>query len=139
MMQWSDVQLEPSSRTLRQFAGLWIIVFSAFAFWKGVVQNRPMLAIVVTLLALTIGTLGLWRPHAIRLLFVGWMVVAFPIGWLMSHFILACLFYGMFTPVGFVFRVLGRDALSLRRRRDGETYWARRSSQSDIRSYFHQY
>ena len=30
-MQWSDIPFVPSSRTLRQFAGLWIAVFGGFS------------------------------------------------------------------------------------------------------------
>ena len=36
------------------------------------------------------------------------MIVAFPIGWAVSHIMLAALFYGLFTPVALVFRTIGR-------------------------------
>ena len=39
------------------------------------------------------------------------MVLAFPIGWTVSQVILAVMFYGLFTPIGLVFRLIGRDPL----------------------------
>src|SRR5207302_1291798 len=119
----SDVFCTPSLRTLRQFAGLWIGFFLALAIWKGFYQKREGLAAVLALLALTVGPLGLIRPAWVRPVYVAWMVLAFPLGWGVSRVILACLFYGLFTPVGLVFRLLGRDVLLLRRSTDRETYW----------------
>ena len=43
------------------------------------------------------------------------MIAAFPIGWTVSRLMLAAMFYVIFTPVGLVFRLIGRDALRLRR------------------------
>ena len=43
------------------------------------------------------------------------MIAAFPIGWTISRLMLAALFYLVFTPMALVFRLMGRDALHLRR------------------------
>ena len=45
------------------------------------------------------------------------MVLAFPIGWTVSQVILLLMFYGLFTPIGLVFRLIGRDPLHRARRR----------------------
>ena len=113
-MQWSDIQFSPSERTLRQFAGLFLVVFGVLALKEALVRQRPQPAFVYGALALTIGPLGLLKPALVRPIYVGWCVVAFPIGWLVSTTILGLLFYGMFTPIAFVFRIMGRDALALR-------------------------
>ena len=44
------------------------------------------------------------------------MVLAFPIGWTVSQVILLLMFYGLFTPIGLVFRLIGRDPLQRARR-----------------------
>ena len=44
------------------------------------------------------------------------MVLAFPIGWTVSLVLLGLVYYGLFTPIGLVFRLVGRDALQLRPR-----------------------
>ena len=33
-MNWSDVTKPPSNRMLRQFAGLWLVVFGGLALWR---------------------------------------------------------------------------------------------------------
>ena len=58
-----------------------------------------------------------------RPIYVGWMVLAFPIGWTVSQAMLALMFYGLFTPIGLLFRLIGRDPLQLSRRSGLETYW----------------
>lgn len=136
-MRWSDIQFNPSEKMLRQFAGLFLIIFGVLAVVEVQVRHRPELASVYAALALTIGPLGLLRPAFIRPLWVAWSVVAFPIGWVVSTVFLAALFYGLFTPIGVVFRIAGRDALALRRV-DTRTYWKARSSTRDARQYFRQ-
>ncbi|HYB40234.1 MAG TPA: SxtJ family membrane protein, partial [Candidatus Methylomirabilis sp.] len=101
--------------------------------------GRVAVAIACAALALSIGLLGLIRPPAIRPIFVGWMMLVFPIGWVVSHVLLALVFYGLFTPVALVFRLVGRDALALGRRRTARSYWQARRQASDARQYFKQF
>ena len=110
-MQWSDIPFHPDRKTLRQFAGLWLVVFGGMALWQALVGGRPSLGLSIGALALVVGVAGLTRPEWVRLIFVGWMVLAFPIGWTVSQVILLLMFYGLFTPIGLVFRLIGRDAL----------------------------
>lgn len=138
-MQWSDIPFHPPPRTLRQFAAIALVLFGALALWMGLARDRPRAAAVFGALALAIGPLGLARPSAIRPVFVGWMVLAFPIGWMVTHIVLACLFYGLFTPIAFGFRLFGRDVLSLRPMRDKSTYFVPKPPPADVRSHFRQY
>ncbi len=138
-MQWSDIPLAPPNRTLRQFAVLWIVFFAGLACWHGFFQDHQALAIAFAVLALTIGPLGLVKPQAIRWIFVGSMVVTFPIGWVVSRLVLACLFYGIFTPVGLAFRLMGRDALHRRPRPEEPTYWTAKPAATGPKSYLRQF
>jgi hypothetical protein len=125
-MNWSEIPWRPTARTLRQFAALWL-VFAGLLGWR--VGGAPLAA-----LAVAVGVAGLLRPALVRPLFVGLMVVTAPVGWLVSRLLLALLFYGLFTPVGVLFRLLGRDALELRRP-DRPSYWAPKATPSDPRRY----
>jgi hypothetical protein len=137
-MQWSDISFAPATRTLRQFAALWLVFFGALACVQEFKYGRPALALALGVLAVTIGLLGLVRPQSMRLIYVGAMIVAFPIGWLVSRLLLAVLFYGMFTPIGLLFWALGRDVLR-RRRTEQRTYWAPKPKPADAQSYFRQF
>jgi hypothetical protein len=124
---------------LRQFAGLWLVFFAGLACWQGLGNGRPTLGLSFAGLALAVGPLGLVKPRAIRWLFVGWMVLAFPIGWTISRLLLACLYYGVFTPVALLFRAIGRDVLCRRRRSGAATYWAPKPQAANVHSYFRQF
>ncbi len=138
-MQWSDISFTPPSRTLRQFAGLWLIFFSGLACWHGFVRHNTVLAITLALAAVAVGPLGLVKPQAIRVVYTGSMIVTFPIGWAISRVILALLFYLVFTPISFFFRLTGRDALQLKTRPELKTYWAPKKMPTDMRSYLRQF
>jgi hypothetical protein len=138
-MRWSDIQFDPPRKTLRQFAGLWLVIFGGMALWQGLVRERAGLASILAVLALTIGPLGLARPDWMRRIYVGWMILAFPIGWTVSQVMLAVIFFGLFAPIGFLFRLLGRDPLHRTRRPELESYWAPKPTPTDLRRYFKQF
>src|SRR5258708_39474019 len=108
-MQWSDIRFRPPASTLRQFAGLWLICFGGLAAWERFVRGHAALSTAFAIMALTVGPLGLIWPQLVRPIFVTWMILAFPIGWTISQLILALMFYGLFTPISLVFRLIGRD------------------------------
>jgi Saxitoxin biosynthesis operon protein SxtJ len=138
-MRWTDIQFDPPRATLRQFGGLWLAFFGGLALWEAFGRGRPGWAAILGLLAVTIGPMGLTRPEWIRFIYVGWMVVAFPIGWTISQIMLALMFFGLFTPIGLVFRLIGRDPLDRRRRPGSNSYWAPKLASADVRRYFKQF
>jgi Saxitoxin biosynthesis operon protein SxtJ len=138
-MQWSDIQFDPPRTTLRQFAGLWLVFFGGIALWQGLARGHTRLALSCAVLALIIGLLGLTRPEWVRLIYVGWMVLAFPIGWTVSQVMLAVIYFGLFTPIGLVFRLRGRDPLHRTRRPEPESYWVPKPMPADLRRYFKQF
>ncbi len=138
-MHWSDIQFRPPDKMLRQFGGLWVLFFGGMAAWQWLWRDRPTAGLVLAVLALTIGPMGLVFPKLIRPIYVTWMVLAFPIGFVISNLLLALLFYGLFTPVALFFRITGRDPLARRRRPEGESYFIPKTTPSDPRLYLRQY
>jgi Saxitoxin biosynthesis operon protein SxtJ len=138
-MQWSDVQFDPPRTTLRQFAGLWLVVWGGLALWQAFVRGRGELGLALGAFALTIGLVGLARPQWVRVIYVGWMVLAFPIGWMISQVMLVVMFFGLFAPIGLVFRLLGRDPLQRARQPEPKSYWTPKPAPADLRHYFKQF
>ncbi len=138
-MTWSDIPFRPAHKVLRQFAAAWLVFFLALGVHQYWVRQHPSTGVVLIILALVIGLLGLCKPAAVRWLFVGWMVVAFPIAWLVSLLMLCVLFYGLITPVALLFRMRGRDLLRRREAPSATTCWLPKETPKDVRSYFRQY
>jgi hypothetical protein len=135
-MQWSDISFTPSVRTLRQFAGLWLFVFALLSCAQALVRHNFGLAALFGVFALAVGVPGLIKPMLIRPVYVAAMLVTFPIGWAVSKLLLACLFYGIFTPVALLFKLIGRDVLVRRHPSTTETYWTVKCMPTEPRGYF---
>ena len=132
-MQWSDIPRHPSRRMLRQFGALLAVVSGGLALWRSAHgADWRLLAAVATVAA----AVTLARPEALRLVFVAWLMLAFPIGWVVGRVALAIIFFGVFMPVGMVLRLIGRDPL--RRTQPSGTYWTSRP-RPEAGDYFRQY
>jgi hypothetical protein len=127
-----------TGRLLRQFAALWLSAFGGLSISNALVAERPGLAITFAVVAVSVGLTGLIRPFAIRMIFLAAMAATMPIGRVISYVLLAVLYYLVFTPIGLVFRVRGRDALARRRDDRRLTHWVEREQASDPRRYLHQ-
>jgi hypothetical protein len=134
-----DDIFNPNDRMLRQFAAIWIVFFGGMAAWQQFYRGRPVVAMILALAAITIGPLGLASPRAIRPVFVGWMTLVYPIGWIVSRTVLGALFYGLFTPIAVAFRLLGRDELKLKPQPTATSYWVIKPRPNDKGQYLRQF
>jgi hypothetical protein len=137
-MRWSDIPFRPPTTTLRWFAAFALLFLAGLAGWQFLVRDGRLLPGGLLALAVLAGLLGWLFPVALRPVFVGWMVLVFPVGWLTSHLVLGFLFYCIFTPVGLFFKLVGRDALCRRFPGQQDTYWTDKPAAEDVRRYFRQ-
>jgi hypothetical protein len=138
-MTFSDIPLQPSPRTLRQFAAIFLVFFLAVGAHQYFARAHHTAGLVLGSLAVLVGTVGLIKPSVVHWIFVGWMVLAFPIGWLVSQFLLAVLFYLVLTPFAVLFRWRGRDLLGLKPAPGRPSFWLSKRTPEDVRSYLKQY
>lgn len=78
-------------------------------------------------------------PPFRRLLYLGWMYLAFPIGWTISHTILAAVYYLLIAPFGRVVGLVGRDPMKREIDRSRASYWEPHPQNTDMRRYFRQF
>ncbi|MDG3008140.1 SxtJ family membrane protein [Paludisphaera mucosa] len=138
-MQWSDVQFDPTAKTLKQFAACSFGFFGGAALYQGLYRGHTNAALILGAIALGSGLLGLVAPKALKPIFVAWMVLAFPIGWTISLLMLAVMYYGLFTPIGLIFKLIGRDPLERTLQPAAATYWTPKTTPKDARRYFKQF
>ena len=138
-MRFSDIPFRPSPRILRQFAAGWLVMMGAVGVYQAWHHNRKALGAVLAAIALVIGFLGLLQPKAVRWLFVLCMVLAFPVGWVVSQLTILLLFFLVLTPVALIFRLRGRDLLRRKLLKDQESFWTPKRMPEDPQSYLNQY
>ena len=127
-----------TTSTLRQFAGLWLVFWSVLAIRHGLGSDRFGVTAAFAVIALVVGVTGLISPKRIRRVFTGAVALTMPIGKVVSKALLFVVFYGLFAPVGFIFRMIGRDALMRRAPQDVDTYWQPIAVSTDVKRYFRQ-
>jgi hypothetical protein len=121
-------QLKTDTLTLRKF-GLWVggvfAVLGLFFLLRIKTYYPYFLWPGVALVLFG----GLW-PRALKWVYLGWMSAAFVLGFVVAHVILTLLFFLVFTPMGWVARLVGKDFLSLKLDRKAKSYWLPRERRS---------
>jgi hypothetical protein len=98
----------------------------------GVVRRRRELGGLVAVVV--------WiAPAAGKKLYVGWMLAAQPIGWTISHLVLAAVYYLVLTPIGLLMRLFGRDPMQRHFDRSATSYWVKRPTEADPSRHFRQF
>jgi hypothetical protein len=70
--------------------------------------------------------LALVWPHSLERVYRLWMAVGEVLGWINTRLILGVLFYGLFTPLGLLMRLRGKDPMRRALAPEAETYRVRR-------------
>jgi saxitoxin biosynthesis operon SxtJ-like protein len=128
-----QLNLNPSNKELRWFAGLW---FPAFAGMLGLLVFRKLHAPTVALCIWSIGVLlslsGLAYPPIIRTVYLSIMRLTFPVGWVLSHAVLMVTYFFVITPVGLVMRLF-HDPMQRKFMRPARSYWLPREQPEKAR------
>ena len=97
-------------KELRQFGLLVGAVFTVIGFWPLVFRGEPF-----RLWAISLGTilivLGAILPQVLAPVHKGWMWVGHILGWINTRILLSIVFYGIVTPTGLLFRLLGKNSM----------------------------
>ena len=135
-----EINKDPTRRQLNQFGLIWMVFFCAVGALAWFRTGRPTLATALWVAAVVVPLLGWAWPRFMRLVFIGMTYLAWPIGFVVSHVVLAVVYYLVLTPIGLVLRLAGHDPMSRRFDRDAESYWHRRESAPvDPGRYFRQF
>ena len=134
------LRLDPTPREQRQFAALWFPAFFALLGGLFLYSGAPLVPVlwvwgVVAALSLA----ALASATFARSLFAGWMLAAFPIGWVVSHLILGAIYYGVISPTGLLMRAFSWDPLTRGFDAQAETYWVSTDTSSDPEHYLRQF
>ena len=134
-----EINWDPPARDLRYFA---IGQLIAVAILTGMIGHHAGMwwpAMVLLPISCGVAAIGLLAPRRVRYCYVLWMAAVFPVGFLVSHALLAAIFVLVITPLGIVMRLFRSDPMQRKADREATTYWADREAVEDMRRYFRQY
>ncbi len=120
-MKFSNIKL-PSNKRFGYFFSAIFFIATVYFLYKGNQTIGYIIAIIsVLFIATTLINSDLLRPLN-RL----WMYFGLLLGKIISPIVLGIIFFGLFTPYGFVMRLLGRDELCLEKQKN-KSHWILRS------------
>lgn len=135
-MKLVELNWRPTDRQAKQFGCICLIALPALTWlWSaGDLSAVLVSATVGALLALT----GFLAPKWLKPVFVLLTLAVFPIGLAIGELMQLLIFFGLFVPLGWLFRMMGRDPLERKLDRQASTYWQPKRVAPDPASYFRQ-
>lgn len=138
-MMWADVTKAPKPAVVRQFGVVCLVILGAAGLLLALKHGRPALGYGLVGLGVLSALLGAAAPGLFRWVFTGSMLLAFPIGFVVSQIMLVILFFVVFFAVGAFLRLRGWDSMARKRKPPGTTYWETKPAPSDPKRYLRQY
>jgi hypothetical protein len=111
----------PSNRSFGWTFTVVFVMAGGYGLWKGGGAASWLLALAALTAVLT-----LVREAWLTPLNRAWMKLGELMGRVVSPVVLAVIFFGVFTPVGVVMRLCGRDAMATRFDPGLKSYWLQR-------------
>ena len=133
-----DLKLKATDNEARVFAGGQLLLCLLIAWWL-YGGGHGTAAAMVLLISTVFCTVGMVRPPAIAWVYAGWMLITFPVGWVMSYVVASLVYFLVVTPIGLIVRVVGRDALGRTFEPESETYWVETPDRAESARYFRQF
>lgn len=96
-----------------------LIIIGSIQFLKGNTHVYKYLigASLVTLIT------TLLIPTAIKPIYVGAMFISHVLGWINTRLILGILFFLVFTPISWIYKIIGKDPLERKFDKNAPSYW----------------
>lgn len=126
---------EQCRKDLRKFGlmvGGILLLVGLFLFWRG---HHKSIQIGLWAIGGILVVFGAIAPKLLNPVYVGWMKFAFILGWINSRILLSLIFFLLFTPIGLIMRLFGRDALNRRMNGKSDSYWVKREPIKSVKEH----
>ncbi len=138
-MSVMPINWRPDRKALTEFGEFGMIVLGMVATPLALMRGQYKAAAVLWGIAVLLRLAAAARPMALKPAFLALTIATWPIGWVVSHLVMALIYFALFTPIALVFRLLGRDAMKRRLDRGAATYWEPYNPSQGTERYLRQY
>lgn len=133
-MSFSDIQ-RPSNRKFGFFLSAVFFLLSLIFY----INNKITFTFYFIIIGLLIIIIAWTRSEYLLLFNIIWMRLGLFLGMIMNPIVLGLLFFGLFTPVGIIMRMFGRDELRLKVKRTKSHWVLRKSLPNEIDAFKRQF
>lgn len=139
------IDFKPSEQMLRQFGWVGLFAFPGVATlvtYQFLDWQWNWIGYTLIGLGAFSGVMAATAPRALKPVFISMMLLALPIGFVVSAVLLRLLYYGLFTPMALWFKLIGRDSMRRTLDPDVTSYWEEHRDLRTSRlpaSYFRMY
>jgi len=115
------VEHKADIKELRKFGLLVGGIFSIIGLWPMLLRAEPLrlwALLIGSLLIVLAAVMPAWLAPINR----AWMAVGHVLGWINTRILLGVIFYGLITPIGIIFRLMGKDTMRQRFADSSPTY-----------------
>lgn len=131
-----DINWKPDTRQLRQFAWIALVAMPLVGWFWGASSNVLFgLGAAGTLLVVS----GYVAPVLVRPIYLALTLITFPIGLVVGEVVMLAIYFGVFLPIGLIFKLMRRDAMQSGFDRDAKSYWQPKRQPSSADSYYRQW
>ena len=139
-MSLIEINWNPNRKELRNFG---IVAFIASALLSLLLYLFKGLGIQWAAIIIAAGFIifltSMIFPKLTRFIYLGLILVTLPIGYMVSFILLALFYFLLLTPLGLLFRLIGRDPLRRKFDSTADSYWLTRKQSDRLNRYFHQF
>jgi hypothetical protein len=139
-MSMIEINWNPKKKELRDFGIIALVasVILSLALYFLKHLSMPWILVIISA-GFIIFISSLLSAKLTRIIYLGMILLTFPIGWVMSFIVLAIFYFLIITPVGLFFHLIGHDPLHRKFEPLVKSYWQKRQSPEKADRYFHQF
>ena len=135
-----EINWNPKRKELRDFGIIALIASIILSILLYLLKHIAIHWILVIVgLGIFIFLSSLIYAKLTKKIYLGLVLLTFPIGLAVSFIVLSIFYFLIITPIGFIFRLRGHDPLHRDFDREAKSYWLKRQSPDKLDRYFHQF
>ena len=132
-MNFSELEL-PSNKKFGYFFSFIFLIAAGYFYAK----DSLTLVIFSTVAALIFLLITLIKSDLLLPINKLWMLMGLFLGFMVTPIVLGLIFFGLFTPIAFLLRMVGRDELLLKQKKK-VSYWNSRDKKNEFNSFKNQF
>lgn len=135
-----DINWKPDRNELRKFGEASLAMLTVIAlvlFWLE--RMSAVTSLYLCAAGLGIFILSRISTYLVKPFYLLLYMVALPIGLVLGHLLMAVFYFIILTPVGLIFRLIGRDPLKRKLDPIAKTCWMPHRPYDSVKRYFNQF